>query len=506
MATVAAAAGLVLPATPAVAVPDRAPAAAGTLAPAADYPAELAPYYTQALTWTPCEGSLTCTWLTVPLDYADPAGATVRIRAAKATATGPAAQRQGSIVINPGGPGGSGVGFTAYVAESIAADVATQFDFVGFDPRGVGQSAPITCLTGRQTAVWLATDGSPNSAAEERRLMSRAAAIPRGCLSMSPTLARNVGTENTVRDMDILRAALGDPRLNWLGYSYGTYLGTLYAQAFPDRVGRMVLDGALDPSLDAMEVSEGQSRGFQTAMTRFAADCTTRANCPFAGGTRAVLAGINAILAGLDRTPMATSSRRVLTQAEALTALFYPMYTTQLWPILRQALGAAAEGDGSGLLAISDYASDRTGPAQYATNMTSAFYAISCWDMPAPPGAAGLRAAATAWSRNARVPEMAKSMAWGNAPCSQWFGHSARVPAPASTTTTAPILVVGTTFDPATPYWWSVALSRQLTTSTLLTYRGDGHTAYGAGSPCIDRSVGGYLLTGTMPAAGTVCR
>ena len=136
--------------------------------------------------------------------------------------------------------------------------------------------------------------------------MSRAAAIPRGCLSMSPTLARNVGTENTVRDMDILRAALGDPRLNWLGYSYGTYLGTLYAQAFPDRVGRMVLDGALDPSLDAMEVSEGQSRGFQTAMTRFAADCTTRANCPFAGGTRAVLAGINAILAGLDRTPTGT--------------------------------------------------------------------------------------------------------------------------------------------------------------------------------------------------------
>jgi len=197
------------PATPAAAVPDRAPAAAGTLAPTADYPAELAPYYTQALTWTPCEGSLTCTWLTVPLDYADPGGATIRIRAAKATATGPAAQRQGSIVINPGGPGGSGVGFTAYVAESIAADVATQFDFVGFDPRGVGQSAPITCLTGRQTAVWLATDGSPNSAAEERRLMSRAAAIwsakPGSCgVSATPSA---VSVTNSVSPFSTFRRA-----------------------------------------------------------------------------------------------------------------------------------------------------------------------------------------------------------------------------------------------------------------------------------------------------------
>jgi len=475
-------------------------------APVATNPPELAAFYGQVLAWTPCDSDLVCAWLAVPLDYAKPAGDTIRIRVAKYLATGPAASRQGSIVINPGGPGGSGVDFTSYVATAIAGDVAEQFDFVGFDPRGVGQSAPITCLTGHQTTVWLATDGSPNSAAEEKQLMKLAGGIPRGCLAKSPALARHVGTENTVRDMDILREVLGDARLNWLGYSYGTYLGTLYAEAFPDRVGRMVLDGALDPSLDAMEVSRGQSRGFQTAMTRFAADCARRSSCAFAGGTGAVLKGINGLLAGLDESPMPTSSTRVLTQAEALTALFYPMYSTQLWPTLRQALTEATHNDGSGMLGIADYANDRTGPNTYGSNTTSAFYAISCWDIPAPPGADGLRAAATRWSAHAKVPEMAVAMAWGNAPCSQWFGHSARAPKPASTTTTAPILVVGTTYDPATPYWWAAALSKQLPTSTLLTYRGDGHTAYGSGSRCIDSAVGGYLLAGTMPAAGTICR
>ena len=158
------------------------------------------------------------------------------------------------------------------------------------------------------------------------------------------------------------------------------------------------------------------------------------------------------------------------------------------------------------MLAIADYANDRTGPNTYGSNTTSAFYAISCWDIPAQTDADGMRAAAARWSAHANVPEMAISMAWGNAPCTQWFGHSPRTPHTASSRTTAPILVVGTTYDPATPYWWAVALSKQLPTSTLLTYRGDGHTAYGSGSRCIDAAVGGYLLTGTMPVAGTVCR
>lgn len=470
------------------------------------YPVELAAFYTQRLDWSRCDQDLDCAWLTVPLDYSDPAGPTIRLRISRVQASGPAARRQGSLVVNPGGPGASGLDFPAYVAGAIAPKVATEFDIVGFDTRGVGKSEPVTCMTGRQTTTWLRADGSPDTLAEQRRLMSLAARLAQGCLQRSPTIARHLGSADTVRDMDVLREALGDERLNFLGYSYGTFLGTLYAEQFPATVGRLVLDGALDPSLDIMQVSEGQSTGFQVAMARFARDCTTRRTCPWPGSASAVLRGINAILASVDRRPLPTESGRDLVQAEALSALFYAMYSPTLWPALRQALGQARIGDGYGLQSIADYAAERTGPNTYATNMASAFPAIACWDAPAAPGIAGLRAAAAEWSRGARVPDMARAMSWGNAPCAQWFGHSGRVPAPASTTTTAPILVIGTTYDPATPYAWAKALSRQLPTSTLLTFRGDGHTAFGGNSRCIDEAVTGFLLTGTPPAAGTVCR
>ena len=487
------------------AVPAAASAQGLTGARASAYPPELATYYAQALTWTPCDGQ-ECTWLTVPLDYDQPAGQTIRLRVSRTPATGSAAQRQGSLVVNPGGPGASGLDFAAYVADSLAPKVATQFDIVGFDTRGVGKSAPVTCMTGAQTTRWLRADGSPDTRAEQARVMALARQMAQGCLRMSPEIARHVGTENTVRDVDILRQALGDQKLNWLGFSYGTYLGTLYAEAFPDTVGRFVLDGALDPSLDIMAVSEGQSTGFQTAMTRFATDCAPRRTCPWHGSASAVLTGINRLLAQIERTPMNNPEGLDLVQAEALGAIFYSMYSPTIWPTLRLALTQAKGGNGGGLQSIANYAADRTGPNTYGSNMASAFPAISCWDTPAAPDAAGLRAAAAAWSRGVPVPDMAQAMAWGNAPCSQWFGHTTRAPAPATSTTTAPILIVGTTYDPATPYVWAQALSRQLTTSTLLTYRGDGHTAYGNGSRCVDDAVTGYLLTGTLPAAGTVCR
>jgi pimeloyl-ACP methyl ester carboxylesterase len=488
------------------------PGAAAVAAPAPakvstdDVPPELASYYAQTLAWSSCEDGLDCTWLTVPLDYTDPAGARITLRVNKAPARGGTSQRQGTLVVNPGGPGASGLDFTAYTARSIAPKVNAAFDVVGFDPRGVGKSAPVTCVTGRQTTVLLQTDGTPRTAAQRKRLMDMAATLGRGCLKRTPNLARHVGTENTVRDMDILRAALGESKLNWLGFSYGTFLGTLYLEKFPDRVGRFVLDGALDPANNIMQISRGQSRGFQVAMTRFAADCAKRATCAFKGGTKGVIGGINAMLARLDTKPMPTDDpRRRLTQADALSALFYSMYSPVIWPSLRISLKQATRNNGTGLQTIADISSRRTGPNTYADNSMSAFYAISCWDVPPPPGEKGLAAAAALWSKGAPIPEMAKSMSWGNAPCTSWYGHSARLPAPATSTTTAPIVVVGTIYDPATPYPWAVALSKQLPTSTLLTYKGDGHTAYGSGSSCINKALENYLLTGTPPAAGLVC-
>ena len=505
--TAAALAVAVCLSVPAAASAVPAPAdLAGSARAVADYPPELATYYTQTLSWSPCADDLVCAWLTVPLDYSNPAGPTIQIRVNKAKATGSAANRQGSMVVNPGGPGAAGLDFTGYVARTVAPKVNQQFDIVGFDPRGIGESAPITCLTGRQTTVWLRQDGSPDTPAEEARLMSLARGISNGCLRMSPDLARNIGTVDTVRDLDVLRAALGDAKLTWLGYSYGTYIGTVYAEMFPDHVGRFVLDGAVDPANDGMQLSRGQSHGFQVAVGRFAEDCAERASCPYSGGAKGVIRGINSLLARLDVRPMPTDSGERVTQAYGLTAIFLSMYSTSFWPSLRQALGQAKKGDGTGLLSLSDYSNDRTGPNTYGSNMTSAFYAIGCWDGPATPNAAGLRAAAASWSRGARVPEMARSMSWGNAPCSVWFDHSDRTPAPAQSTTTSPILVVGTSYDPATPYPWAVALSQQLATATLLTWIGDGHTAYGSGSQCIDSAIDSYFLTGTPPPAGTVCR
>jgi len=478
-------------------------AGADTNDPAA-VPDTLAPFYSQTLAWEKC-GAQECAWLTTPLDYAEPEGPTIRIRVSRTKASGPASARLGSLVTNPGGPGAPGVDFAGYLAGALAPAVTRAYDIVGFDTRGVGASAPIECMSGRQTTRWYRTDLTPDNARERSLLMKRAQQLADGCLARSPQIARHVGTENTVRDMDILRQALGDDRLTFLGYSYGTYLGTRFAEVFPERVGRFVLDGAVDPSLDVMQVSRDQSEGFQLALARFAADCVKRASCPWRGTPNRVLAGINAVFDSLERRPLQTRTLP-LVEAEALTAVFYGMYSPTLWSSLRSALRQATRGDGQGLSELATFATDRITPWRYATNMASAFPAIACWDSPAAPGEAGLAAAADEWSATARVPALATAMSWSNTPCSVWFGHSPVPPGPARTTTTMPILVIGGTYDPATPYAWAKALHAQLPTSSLLTYRGDGHTVYGGTSSCIDRNVDAYLLQGQMPSAGTVCR
>ncbi len=456
---------------------------------------------TGTLDWRSCGSRLECATLTVPKDYANPALGSFSLALSRVPARG---DRVGSLVINPGGPGVAGIDFAAFVAGALPASVSSAYDIVAFDTRGAGKSAPVTCLTGRQTTRWLRADPTPDTRAERRDYMRLAARISAGCLQLSPGRAPYVSSAATVADMDSIRAALGEETLNWLGFSYGTYLGALYAEKYPDRVGRMVLDGAVDPSLDAMGISEGQSRGFQGALRRFAQDCVTHVNCPSTRSSTRVLTGINRLLERLDVTPMRTDGALPLNEAQAVTALFFAMYTPDRWPVLRRALTAADRGNGSLLQSMAEIASDQTGPATYGSNMASAFYAISCLDVPAPPRADGLARSAATWSRTAPVPALARAMSWGNAPCTSWFEHGSRR-GPVISTTQAPILIVGTTGDPATPYGWSVELSRQLSTSRLLTFRGEGHTAVASYNNCIDSSVAEYLASGTLPAVGKVC-
>ncbi|MCH9679610.1 MAG: alpha/beta hydrolase, partial [Actinomycetia bacterium] len=295
--------------------------------------ADLARFYGQTVTWGPCDdvaGGSECGTVAVPMDYRNPSGRTLDLAVLRILASGNA---RGSLLVNPGGPGAGGVDFAEYLSTVIDSDVRAVYDIVGFDPRGVGQSAPVTCLTDKQILRWNRTDITPDTARERRTLFSRADRISQGCLDRDPALARSVGTANTVRDMDILRGVLGDDELNWFGFSYGTELGALYAQRFPDRVGRMVLDGAVDPSLNAMEVSEDQSAGFQRALARFASDCAQRSNC-IATTQAGVLSAINRLLVQLDQSPLSSDGSRRLVQAEALTAVFFSMYSTDLWPTL----------------------------------------------------------------------------------------------------------------------------------------------------------------------------
>ena len=465
-------------------------------------PSGLDAYQAQRLSWHQCSVG-ECSQLRVPLDYADLSKGDILLAVSRVVHTGPASQ--GSIVINPGGPGESGLPFAWYAAKFLAPAVAKEFDFVGFDPRGVGKSAPVTCMTSKQTADWLAMDSTPDSPKETAQVMAAAARINKGCLKFSPRISPYVGTPSSAQDLDILRSALGQDKLNWLGFSYGTALGTAYLEAFPDRVGRFVLDGALNPALNSMQLSQGQSVGFQRAFQNFAADCGTRKGCTLGATATVVNARVNALLARLDRHPLPTDQGPPLTQSLAIGGMLTAMYSPDDWKPLGDAIAQALNNNGTGLLELAWTGSEQTGPTTFTSNVQSAYYAIDCWDNPAPPGAAGFAAAARLWSAAAPIPEFSKSIAWGNAPCTTWFAHNPQAPAPASTTTKAPILVIGTRFDPATPYEWAQALSSQLPTSTLLTFEGNGHTAYGSGSTCIDNLVDLYLLRGSMPAKGTSC-
>ncbi len=457
------------------------------VAPFDQIPPALQSFYDQPVNWAAC-GSDSCTDIRVPLDYQEPEGDVIALSIRRVGSSDLPA-----LFVNPGGPGSGGTGLAQYVHGAISPDVRKSFSIVGFDPRGTGESTPITCMTGKRANTWLRTDATPDTAQEVRTLMRRAAQISQGCLDFSGTLAAHIGTDETVKDMDIMRGALKQEKLNWLGFSYGTSLGSRYSELFPESVGRMVLDGAVDPALDAMQLSQGQSTGFQLAIKRFNKKYPETASY------------INKLFGQLDHTPMRTEGPQRLVQSEAQTAVFYSMYSPYLWSDLNKALNAAKRGDGTALQKISYEANDQTAPAKFATNSLSAFYAINCWDLPSTPKAPVLARAAKKWSTKVLVPELAESMSWGNAPCSQWFGHSGNVPAPVQTTTSAPVLIIGTTYDPATPLAWAKSLHTQMPTSSLVTFVGDGHTAYLNGNPCVDNRVDRFLLTG-VAGTNVTCR
>jgi pimeloyl-ACP methyl ester carboxylesterase len=472
-------------------------------------PAALSPYYRQKLTWRDCGApGFQCATLKAPLDYARPSAGQVRLAVARKKATGPG-ERLGSLLVNPGGPGGSAVGYLqSYAGLGYPAEVRARYDMVGIDPRGVARSEPVECLDGREMDTYTQTDVTPDDRRETDRLVKAHRTFAEGCGADAPGLLRHVSTVEAARDMDILRAVLGDGKLHYVGASYGTFLGATYAGLFPDRVGRLVLDGAMDPALPARRLNLEQTAGFETAFRAFAKDCVRRPGCLLGGpGTAPGQAGrkLKAFFAGLDARPLPTGDAgRRLTESLATIGVIAAMYDESAWPQLREALSAAAqEDDGAGLLALSDSYYERSPDGRYS-NLMSANAAVNCLDLPpAFDTPDEVRRALPSFEKAS--PVFGAGFAWASLNCAYWPVRATGEPHRIKAAGAAPIVVVGTTRDPATPYHWAQALARQLSSARLLTYEGDGHTAYGRGSRCIDSAINAYLLRGTPPTDGKRC-
>jgi len=460
--------------------------------------ADLRRYYQQDLRWEDCGDGNECATVQVPLDYAEPEEETIDLALLRVPA-GDADQRVGSLVVNPGGPGGSGVDYAARASTFFGAELTDAFDIVGFDPRGVGESTPINCLSDAELDEFVASDPDPETTRERAETEELLDEFGAGCVEESGDLTAHVSTVEVARDIDVIRAVLGDRRLNFFGASYGTLLGAHYADLFPDRVGRMVLDGAVDPSLSLKEMSLAQARGFETALRAYVEACVNGGgDCLLGDNVDAGTQRIRDFLDEVEADPLPTSGERVLTVGNAVLGIWAPLYNEANWPILDAALASAFAGNGETLMRLSDAYTSR-GPDGYLDNSLEALYAVNCADTAESQSIPLSEVPGQVPEFEEASPTFGAIFAYGLASCSTWPVSDEQPPAPLTAPRAAPILVIGTTRDPATPVEWAEALAEQLESGILVRREGDGHTGYNVGNSCVDRAVEAYLLSGTVP-------
>jgi pimeloyl-ACP methyl ester carboxylesterase len=465
----------------------------------------LDPYYSQKLSWSPCNGADQCADLRVPLDYTKPdPSSDLTLKVLRVPAKDQAG-RIGSLVVNPGGPGASATGYAAAADAIVGTQVRRYFDVVGFDPRGVGRSAPLDCLTDRQLDAFMGADQTPDDAAEEKALLTQARTLAAACEAKNPTLLPRLSTADSAKDMDVLRAALGDTQLNYLGKSYGTFLGSTYAGLFPKRVGRFVLDGVVPPDLTNAELSEGQARGFELATSTYVADCVAQGDCPLGSSVDEGMSWIRSFLAEVDRKPIPTGDPNVpqMNEAWASWGLGQAMYDQSSWGALTDALREAKAGNGAGLMAFANAYAGRQPNGTYSSNIMEVLPAVNCLDRPDSPDLATYRGYADSFTEVA--PTWGETLAWGGLACGIWPAKEGSGPHKISAAGSGPIVVVGTTRDPATIYEWSKRLKDQLSNAVLLSYDGDGHTAYRRSNDCVDSAIDAYYVQGRVPKDGLTC-
>lgn len=467
-------------------------------------PASLGAFYAQEISWETC-GRYECASVDAPLDWTDPAAGRIQLALKRSRATGRADQRIGSLLINPGGPGGSGVEYLDYaVSRVMGDDVLRAYDVVGFDPRGVGESSAVSCgddatVDEMLTGVVVIEDQQD---LDDARAQLRA--FGEVCREDTGPLLAQVDTVSAARDMDLLRAVLGDDALHYAGFSYGTFLGATYAGLYPERVGRMLLDAAIDPTVGYEELVRGQAGGFEEALRAYIEDCQAGAGCPLPGGVDEGAEAIADLVARIESRPLQAGDGQELNATMAFYGIVVTLYDEASWPVLTAALEEAMEQNtGAILLGLANVYLSRNPDGTYSNNSMVAFNAINCLDYPSTTLSFD-ELESLAQEVEKVAPTFGRRFVMGPG-CEAWPVQSTAERAAITAEGAAPIVVVGTTGDPATPYEWSVGLAEQLASGVLVTYDGEGHTAYGRSNECIQDAVDAYLVDGTVPEDGLVC-
>ncbi len=450
------------------------------------------------IAWTVCGSGFQCGTLKVPLDYSHPAARTISLALLRKPATDPTL-RIGSVLVNPGGPGESGIEFLKGDVSSFTK-LNHRFDLIAWDPRGVAQSTPVTCVDGAQEDTYLSIDTVLDDPQEKQTLIQADKDFAAGCQSRSGELLPFMDSASTARDMDQIRAAVGDAKLTYLGFSYGTYLGQWYAHLFPTHVRALSLDGVVDPTVPANDSLLGQVIGFEQNLQAYLAECKARTTCTY-GRTGDPGAKINAAMATLDATPLKVGNRQ-LTRSLAMTGLLVTLYDQSTWQYLDLALGKLDNGDGSTLLLLADIYNHRNSDGTYANLFNGGFHAAYCMDFPVPTDISAYDQLTSSYTKASAL--FGPWSVYSNLQCAYWPVKPKSGQGPLTVRGAPPILLVGGTNDPATPYSEAQSVNRQISGSILLTRQGNGHTSYDA-STCVHAAEDAYLIDLTLPAAGTIC-